>query len=158
MRCQLEPRFGDDLAYLQPVVEVLPCGLLLQLDDVIADFVGKVDGHLFQRIQLVLVHAVDDVVHITLQFRIVHGVQLLLATQGGVDDVAAQFQPVLARHQRKLLPDKLLILGFHFGRTGRTRLLSRWSKSMLLGLPFKVKLLSRFSLVNSCVSLGIRML
>ena len=92
----------------------------MQLDDVIADLIGKVDGHLFQRIQLVLVHAVDDVVHITLQLRIVHGVQLLLAAQGGVDDVAAQFQPVFTRHQRELLPDKLLILGFHFGRTGRT--------------------------------------
>ena len=44
-----------------------------------------------------------DVIHIALQFRIVYGVQLLMAAQGGVDDVAAQFQPVLARHQRKLL-------------------------------------------------------
>jgi len=43
-------------------------------------------------------------------------------------------------------------------RSTCARLLSRWSKSMLLGLPFKVKLLSRFSLVNSCVSLGIRIL
>ena len=37
-----------------------------------------------------------------------------------MDDVAAQFQPVLTRHQGELLPDKLLVLGFHFGRTGRT--------------------------------------
>ena len=120
MRCQLEAGLGDDLSYLQPVVEVLSGGFLLQLDDVIADFICKVDGHLFQCIQLVLVHAANDVVHITLQLCIVHGVQLLLAAQGGVDDVAAQFQPVLTRHQGELLPDKLLILGFHFRRTGRT--------------------------------------